>query len=434
MKKRNIIKVMAMALVIVMSVIGIGCSSLNKEGVISNIQPLLNEINESKELDFSGIWKTTLYEKDDLKISFDSKNQKVAVSSKKRGYTNYTISIEKYDGENILILLPHNLYYEVFLLKKNGDNLTGYYLWDKDKVDVTFEKISDEPAKSDTTTKEFSLKLQENAEYLKVNSKYGKDNADYTFTYEMNNKEIYKDIIDKFNLDEITKGKNDIELMEALLGFVCDNFKHSSKGSNGTTNSLEEVMEQRDNNIMLNCKELSYTLAELLRIYGVEAKYIRCLPKEDLFNDCHVVVHAYSKEKNQWIMLDPTYRLILKDKKGNYMNIQSYKKWIIDNGKELENMSQDDENYLIYNKDAGHTGTAGKFNLFTYTEYMAKNLAFIESCNVNLNGVNWGSDKRSNIYLATKGFVRTGIYETLKDRSNKIITTDEENFFRVPLE
>ena len=76
-----------------------------------------------------------------------------------------------------------------------------------------------------------------------------------------------------------------------------------------------EFCERNDNKT--NCRGLAILLASLLRLNGIKAQHITCLPYEDPFDDCHVVVDCLLPSGKR-IMLDPTWRLFLKDKDGEY--------------------------------------------------------------------------------------------------------------------
>ena len=191
-------------------------------------------------------------------------------------------------------------------------------------------------------------------------SEYKDDNRKIPFTYELNQKEKYKELINKYDLDSVVKWYEDVELMKVLLNWFCDNFKHN--GSTGLPSKHDAITltnHYKKHPDGINCRGVSIILAEILRAYGVPAKHITCMPKEAVFDDCHVVVHAYSKKLNQWIMLDPTYRLILQNSKGDYINLPMLREALIN------------KDELIPNTNAGHNGEA--FDINDYCEYMTKN-------------------------------------------------------------
>lgn len=95
-----------------------------------------------------------------------------------------------------------------------------------------------------------------------------------------------------------------------------------------------------------NCRELAILLASLLRMCSVKARHITCMPCEEPFHDCHVVVDCILPS-GQRIMLDPTWRLYFKDSKGSYVSLEALRKMLIANES------------IIANKNYGFSSPAG---------------------------------------------------------------------------
>ena len=104
---------------------------------------------------------------------------------------------------------------------------------------------------------------------------------------------------------------------------------------------------------------LSVILAEMLRTCGIEAKAIMCIPSSEPCEECHVVVHAWSRSLNQWVMLDPTYRLILRNRDGRPMSLPMLREALAN------------EEPLYPNSTAGRNGQP--FSMEYYRAYMTKN-------------------------------------------------------------
>lgn len=81
-------------------------------------------------------------------------------------------------------------------------------------------------------------------------------------------------------------------------------------------------------------------LAALLRLNGIKAQHITCLPYEDPFEDCHVVVDCLLPSGKR-IMLDPTWRLYLKDKEGNYVSLSHLRELLLADEPIFENQTAD---------------------------------------------------------------------------------------------
>lgn len=124
------------------------------------------------------------------------------------------------------------------------------------------------------------------------------------------------------------------------------------------TISLYEYSE--NNNNMLNCRGLAIVLTDVCLAYGFKARNITCVQKEHKFLDAHVVVIAFSVQYNKWIFLDPTYNLIIYDKKNIPLSLEEIRKKVID------------KEPLFANEGANFHGV--KLSLNTYLKTMYKKL------------------------------------------------------------
>lgn len=251
---------------------------------------------------------------------------------------------------------------------------------------------------------------QDRLEQLTDFSEYGGKNTVIPFTYQLKFRDKYNDLIDAYNLDAVTAGCDDVELMMKLMNWVCDNFQHNGMSGLPKKHNAYEIIDFcKDNSYAINARGLSILLAELLRLYGIPAKHITCMPKEAVFEDCNVVVHAYSEKYGQWIMLDPTYRLILKNENGDYVNLPMLRKILINNQP------------LYMNEEAGRNGNA--FDMEYYREYMTKN-TFRFSCATDFG---FGSEEGTGNNI--RNMLIPLNYD--EDKSQRT-TTSEETFWALP--
>jgi len=153
------------------------------------------------------------------------------------------------------------------------------------------------------------------------------DSAEIVFTFDLNRRDLYADLIEEFGLDEITAGHYDVDLMIVLLNWVKDNFSHN--GTSGMPENRDAItiinFMRTYHNGSGNCRLLAIVLAEVLRLYGIEAKHVTGRPPED-DHTVHVFVHAFSRDLQQWIFLDPTPRIYFKDEHGNFMDIYNLRR------------------------------------------------------------------------------------------------------------
>lgn len=335
-----------------------------------------------------------------LNINPDKKDEEILLSSDtwKVYYFRIASTIEK-DELNFSMNSPEHL--AVIKLKSDGKTLSGTYSQYGETYQLILNKTSDTPLYSKFYKIVPQISYPERKQQLLDFAAYSDDDISIPYTYELNDKSNFKNIIKEYDLDALTDKKTDIELMTTLLNWVCDKFDHDGNSMPVERNANTIIEYAKENNNKINCRALSILLAELCRSYGITAKHITCMPKETNFDDCHVVVEAYSKKLQQWIMLDPTYNLILKDKHDKYINLQALR----------ENLLADAE--MIPNEAASYNGSG--FSIKSYTEYMTKNTFRFESSTDYYYGSDSDTEREnSNCSLLPVGYteVKTGVVTT----------------------
>ena len=214
------------------------------------------------------------------------------------------------------------------------------------------------------------------------------------------------DILQKYGYSEYLTGVGD-ERAFKLLDFVCDNFGHTSDARLPSDHSLAAVIKRAEEQDMkTNCRGLSLILSELLRMNGIRARHVTCKPYEEPFSDCHVVVDCLLPSGAR-VMLDPTYRLYLKDDKGEYVSLEGLREGIL----RAESFRP--------NSGASYNGTG--FDLDGYIEYMTKNVL-----RFNTNRKPGGTDSVfSEIELVPGGYTTKGYPWMIR------YTTDPVYFWRI---
>jgi len=237
------------------------------------------------------------------------------------------------------------------------------------------------------------------------------DGNEFSFSYDLHRRDLYMDLIERFDLDAITAGLTDVELMLALMDWVVNTVGHYGNSwwppSDGTdAMSIIAYAENYDNKI--NCRGLAILLAEVLRLYGIPAKHITAYPYEDN-HPVHVVTHAYSAELNQWILLDPTFRMFVTDENGYFLNLYTLRKAFMHGTP------------IFINENATHNSRS--FTLRRYRLFMADYLfRFSTGTNFTFGSEETGVDT-TNIMLVPVGFTRDG---------KEITTTFANAFFSTP--
>lgn len=168
-------------------------------------------------------------------------------------------------------------------------------------------------------------------------------------------------ILENYGFSDYIKDVNTAsdEIVFKLLDFVCDHFGHNGSISlSGERDIVGLIRFCEQHEGKMNCRGLAMLLASLLRLVGVKARHITCMPYEDPFNDCHVVVDCLMPSGKR-ILLDPTYRLYLKDEAGEYVSLPRFRELLLAGEP------------VVANDNASHNG--GAFDLEFYRNYMTKN-------------------------------------------------------------
>lgn len=209
-----------------------------------------------------------------------------------------------------------------------------------------------------------SIKKEQEADRFTILQKFRSydENEDTEWTF--GRMVLYRPVTEmlrKYRYDDYCENvdKNSDDIAFAVLDFVCDRFWHDGNAKLPKKRSLSDMVESCEKSEMkTNCRGLSLILAELLRMNGVKARHVTCMPYEDPFDDCHVVVDC-ELPSGKRVMLDPTYRLYLKDGNGNFVSLEHLREGILK------------KETFTPNENASYNGTA--FSYENYMEYMTKN-------------------------------------------------------------
>lgn len=175
-----------------------------------------------------------------------------------------------------------------------------------------------------------------------------------------------------------------------LLDLVCDHFGHNGTGGMGSGRGIPDIIRFCEgNDRKTNCRGLAILLASLLRLNGIKARHITCLPYEEPFNDCHVVVDCLLPSGSR-ILFDPTHRLYLTDKNGAYVSLPRLREMLIQGEP------------FFPNPTAGYNG--GSFDLEEYRDYMTKNTLRFARCTLHKECVDGIAADHPYITLVPKDY------------------------------
>lgn len=175
-------------------------------------------------------------------------------------------------------------------------------------------------------------------------------------------------ILEKYGFSEYVKDMNAEadDIVFKIFDFVCDHFGHNGSVPLPSKRGIEDLIEFCEKNgRKTNCRGLSILLSSLLRLYGIKARHITCMPYEDPFNDCHVVVDCLLPSGKR-IMLDPTWRLFFKNSQGEYVSLENLRKMLIADEPVFPNS---DASYNSF----GEKENGQPFDQTYYYNYMTKN-------------------------------------------------------------
>jgi len=256
----------------------------------------------------------------------------------------------------------HRMVYHVKII---GEQLEGYYTQFGKEHPIKYARVSEIPEDGTfryVPAEIYVPKSQESRiELLKKYAAYDRTISVKPYTTEYRLGGDIPKILENYGYSAYVKGVNPETdtIAFKMLDFVCDHFGHNGIGGRSPKSQIEDIIdfcEKHDKKT--NCRGLAILLASLLRLNGIKARHITCMPYEDPFSDCHVVVDCLLPSGKR-IMLDPTWRLYYKDAHDEYVSLE-----------QLRSMLIHDEP-LFANESAAYNGSG--FDKEYARNYMIKN-------------------------------------------------------------
>ncbi|PZF74292.1 transglutaminase-like domain-containing protein [Taibaiella soli] len=166
-----------------------------------------------------------------------------------------------------------------------------------------------------------------------------------------------------FNLDSIAgQGSETLKIIN-LLHWIHNLIPHDGQHDNPTVkNAMSMIAQCKKEDRGLNCRGLATVLNECYLSMGIKSRFVTCMPKDSVFDDCHVINMVYLEEKKKWIWIDPTNNAYIMDEKGELLSIEEVRERLV-NGKPL-----------ILNPDANWNNKSSVTKANYLYNYMAKNL------------------------------------------------------------
>lgn len=188
-----------------------------------------------------------------------------------------------------------------------------------------------------------------------------------TFTYQSKDKPELVALRTGFNLDSIAGKGNEVTKILNLMHWVHNLIPHDGNHDNPSVkNALSMIAECKQEKRGLNCRGLATVLNECYLSLGIPSRFVTCMPKDSVFQDCHVINLVFSRELKKWLWIDPTNDAYVMNEKGELLDIREVRERLI-NGKPL-----------ILNPEANWNHMASQTKEEYLENYMAKNLFRIE--------------------------------------------------------
>ena len=171
----------------------------------------------------------------------------------------------------------------------------------------------------------------------------------------------------ELKLDSIVgTGSEELKIIN-LLHWIHNLIPHDGNHENPTVkNAMSMIKECKRVVRGLNCRGLATVLNECYLSLGIKSRFVTCMPKDTIFDDCHVINMVYLEGKKKWIWIDPTNNAYVMNEKGELLSIQEVRERLV-SGKPL-----------ILNPDANWNNKLSITKEFYLYNYMAKNLYRLE--------------------------------------------------------
>jgi len=212
------------------------------------------------------------------------------------------------------------------------------------------------------------VKYDPQLSYLEILKEAGEFNYqeqnDYPkFTYQDSSNTHLVALRKGFNLDSIAGTANELNQQLNLLHWIHELIPHDGGISNPEVKNAMSLIETcRQGKRGLNCRGLATVLNECYLSMGWKSRFMTCMPKDSIFNDCHVINMVFSTDLDKWIWVDPTHDSYVMDEKGILLNFDEVREKLIN------------DKPLIMNPNANWNNQYTTSKSSHLYNYMAKNL------------------------------------------------------------
>ncbi len=261
---------------------------------------------------------------------------------------------------------------DIFYTSAVGENVV--FITDLDSITIPITESTDFDfiillqGKKKALTK---IKYQESyLSKLKKAALYNEKDDRYVplFIYQSSEHPSLVKIRKELKLDSIAGNGSELNKIFNLLHWVHNTVRHDGSSSNPLQkNAIDLISICKKENRGINCRMLATILNECYLSLGIKSRFITCMPKDTVFDDCHVINMVYSQELTKWIWIDPTFDAYVMDEKGNLLGIEEVRLRLISGQP------------LVLNADANWNREFLQTKEDYLYNYMAKNLYRLET-------------------------------------------------------
>ncbi|OFZ56396.1 MAG: hypothetical protein A3D92_04515 [Bacteroidetes bacterium RIFCSPHIGHO2_02_FULL_44_7] len=251
------------------------------------------------------------------------------------------------------------------------------------------------------------------------------------FTYQAASNPHLMSLRAALNLDSIAGNGDEISQIKNLMHWIHDLVPHDGSHENPEVkNAMSLIQQCKKEERGLNCRGLATVLNECYLAMGIPSRFVTCMPKDSIFDDCHVINMVYSKQLNKWIWMDPTHDAFVMDEKGNLLGLEEVRFRLI------EGLP------LVLNPSANWNNQVQTVKEFYLDEYMAKNLYRFEcplSSEYDFETRKRGKEVKYMELIPLDGYCQTPKYSSRKSRKSGVRFTvyksnNPDQFWRTPVQ
>jgi hypothetical protein len=212
------------------------------------------------------------------------------------------------------------------------------------------------------------IKYDPGTPYLYILKKAAKYNPADTrelppFTYQSMDYPALVALRNSMKLDSIAGSGSEVSRMINLMHWIHNLVPHDGNhGNPDVKNAMNMIAECKRDKKGLNCRGLATVLNECYLAVGFKSRFVTCMPKDSVFNDCHMINMVWSENMRKWLWMDPTNDAYVMNEKGELLSIPEVRERLI-RGKPL-----------ILNPDANWNHRSSAVKEEYLFKYMAKNL------------------------------------------------------------